>query len=167
MKKLTNILLAVLFACSITQLSFAQEQGDISVGAGVAYGFDIEEIGIQANGTYTLNENMRVGADFIYWLTDNEFGDYTAFEVNANFHYLFYNENDLVLYGLGSLGIHYVSFSFSAFGFSESVSDTELGLGIGGGLEYNLGGIKLYAEPRIFLSGLDQFALSAGVRLPI
>jgi outer membrane scaffolding protein for murein synthesis (MipA/OmpV family) len=75
MKKLTNLLLAALFVCSMTQLSFAQEKGDISVGAGVTYGFDIEELGIQANGTYTLNENMRVGADIIYWLTDAEFGD--------------------------------------------------------------------------------------------
>lgn len=158
MKKLTSLLFAAVLICAFTNLANAQEKGDISVGAGVAYGFDIEEIGIQANGTYTLNENMRVGADVIYWLTDDEFGDFTALEVNANFHYLFYNENDLVLYGLGSLGIHYVSYSFSMFGFSESVSDTELGLGLGAGLEYNLGGIKLYAEPRIFLSGLDQFA---------
>ena len=167
MKKITSLLFAALFICALSNLAIAQEKGDISIGAGVAYGFDIEDIGIQANGTYTLNENMRLGADVIYWLTDTDFGDYTAFEVNANFHYLFYNENDLVLYGLGSLGIHYVSYSFSMFGFSESVSDTELGLGIGAGLEYNLGAVKLYAEPRIFLSGLDQFVLSAGVRLPI
>lgn len=163
MKKLTSILFAVLFVFSITQLTFAQEQGDIAVGAGVVYGFDIEEIGIQGNGYYTLNENMRVGADFIYWLHDSDFGDFTSWELNGNFHYLFYNENDLVLYGLGSLGYHYVSFSF----MGASVSDSEIGLGLGAGVEYNLGSLKLFAEPRIFLSGLDQFAFAAGLRLPI
>ncbi|MEX0944713.1 MAG: outer membrane beta-barrel protein [Balneolaceae bacterium] len=167
MRKLTNLLLATLFACTFNQLAIAQEAGDISVGAGAVYGFDMEEVGIQAVGIYTLNENMRVGADFIYWLTDAEFGDYTAFEINGNFHYIFYNENDLLLYGLGSLGLHYVSYSFNMFGFSEDVTDSELGLGVGAGLEYSIGNLKLYTEPRLFLSGIDQFAISAGLRLPI
>lgn len=163
MKKITNLLFLSLFVCAMTQFAFAQDHSDISIGAGVAYGLDIEEIGIQLNGQYTLNDKMRVGADFIYWLTNDDFGDYTALEVNTSLQYLLYNNNNLIFYGLGSLGVHYVSYSF----LSASVTDTELGLGLGAGLEYNIGGIKLYTEPRIYLSGLDQFQISAGVRLPI
>lgn len=37
-------------------------QAQISVEAGITYGTDIEEIGLQASGTYVLNEEMRLGA---------------------------------------------------------------------------------------------------------
>ncbi len=169
MKKLTSLLFAAALVCSLQTSAYAQ--GDISVGGGIAYGLDIEEIGIQIGGTYDLNEEMRLGADIIYWLIGDEaFMDetdsFTYVEVNFNFNYIFYHENDLKLYGLGTLGIHYASISVDGPGFSESFSDTEVGLGVGAGLEYDLGGVKLYAEPRIFLSGFDQLALAAGVRIP-
>ncbi len=169
MKKLTYIFAVAMISVGISSNVHAQ---GISVGGGISYGFDIEEIGIQLSGTYGLNENMRLGADIVYYLIGNEnfFGEEistTALEVNFNYHYIFYNENDLTLYGIGTLGIHYIKSSFSIAGFSEDFSDTELGLGLGAGLEYNLGSVALYAEPRIFLSGFDQLALSAGVRIPI
>ncbi len=170
MKKLTTLVFAMLLTTAFSTTAVAQ----ISIGGGLAYGTDIEEIGIQVGGTYVLNENMRLGADIIYWLIGSEsfFGEsisYTFLEINANFNYIFYNENDLMLYGLGTLGIHYakVSFDFDDDFFAGSGSDTELGLGIGAGLEYNLGGVKLYVEPRFFLSGFDQLSLAAGVRVPI
>jgi opacity protein-like surface antigen len=163
MKNLISVLFVTILLSLLTQFAVAQEKGDIAVGAGVAYGFDVEEIGIQVNGYYTLNEKMRVGADFIYWLTGDDVIDLTMWEFNGNFHYLFYNKNSLLLYGLGSLGYHQVKTSY----YDQSVSDSEIGFGIGAGLEYDLGSVKLYAEPRIFLSGFDQFAISAGVRIPL
>ncbi|MCC5939990.1 MAG: outer membrane beta-barrel protein [Balneolaceae bacterium] len=169
MKKLTYIFAVALIVAGINSTVNAQ---GISIGGGISYGFDIEEIGIQLSGTYGLNEDMRVGADIIYYLIGDEsfFGEEistTALEVNFNYNYIFYNENDLIIYGLGTLGIHYFSSSFSFNGFSESFSDTEIGLGLGAGLEYDLGSVKIYAEPRIFLSGFDQFQFNAGVRVPI
>ncbi|TVQ05597.1 MAG: hypothetical protein EA359_02770 [Balneolaceae bacterium] len=170
MKKITTLAFAFLLTAVFSSSAIAQ----ISIGGGLTYGTDIEDIGIQVGGTYELNENMRLGADIVYWLigSDSFFGEtisYTFLEVNANFNYIFYNENDLIVYGLGTLGIHYakVSFDFGDELFSGSGSDTELGLGIGAGLEYNLGGVKLYFEPRFFLSGFDQLQLAAGVRIPI
>lgn len=171
MKKLICFLFAAILSVSFNTTASVQ----MSVGGGIIYGFDFEEPGIQVGGTYTLSPEMRLGADIIYWLVGDEsfMGDNfssTLLEVNANFNYIFYNENDLMLYGIGTLGIHYASFSydFSFNGFSESGSDsdTELGLGLGAGLEYSLGGVSLYVEPRVFLSGFDQLALAAGVRIP-
>ncbi len=174
--------------CTVTAalcLIFSNQlNAQISVGGGVTYGLDIEEIGIQIGGTYDLSPEMRVGADITYWLLGDEVYELemgleeriseTALEVNFNFNYIFYDEDALNIYGIGSLGIHYFSFEDELWisgtdhpqdSFSES--DTDVGLGIGVGFEYNLGSLKLYAEPRIFLSGFDQFALAAGIRLPI
>jgi opacity protein-like surface antigen len=172
MNRLIGFLFAFVLSVSLSTTASAQ----ISLGGGIVYGFDIEELGIQASGTYNLSPEMRLGGDIIYWLIgdDSFMGESwstTYMEVNANFNYIFYDENDLILYGIGTLGIHYASFSydfnFNGFSDSGSESDTELGLGLGVGLEYNLGSVVLYSEPRIFLSGFDQFAISAGVRVPI
>lgn len=167
MKKFKNLLLGAILSLGL----FTVSQAQISVGGGLAYGLDIEELGIQASGTYVLNEDMRLGADLIYWLTpSSDFVDMTMFEINANYNYIFYNENDLMFYALGTLGIHYMKASYSGPGseyLGGSGSDTELGLGIGAGMEYNLGSVKLYAEPRLFLSGFEQFSLAAGLRIPI
>jgi len=169
MKKITFILFVAIISLSLSQIASAQ----ISVGGGLAYGTNIEEIGIQVGGTYVLNEEMRVGGDFIYWLTEsNEFADVTFFEINANFNYIFFEEEDLVIYAIGTLGLHRASVDSNVDlggfgGFDVSSSETELGLGVGAGLEYDLGSVLLYVEPRLFLSGFDQLSLAAGARIPI
>lgn len=167
MKKLINLTFTILLSVGISATALAQgTEGDIAIGAGIAYGTDIEEIGLQASGTYVLNEDMRVGGDIIYWLTDDsDFASTTFVEVNANFNYIFHKQEDLIIYALGTLGIHYGKVDIE--GISNGSSDTELGLGVGAGLEYDLGGVVLYVEPRLFLSGFDQLSLAAGVRFPI
>lgn len=173
MKRVTLLIFSLFFILSLWSSLSAQNSNVISLGGGITYGFDLEEIGIQVVGTYSLNNNIRVGADFNYWLTDNEsaFGSSfstTLFEINGNVHYLFYNNDGLIFYAMGSLGLHYASVSIDipVYG-SESASDTELGIGFGAGAEYDLGPVKLYLEPRLFISGFDQFALSAGFRIPL
>lgn len=180
MKKLLTVLVitiatSLVFNLGMSKTALAQDglnEGDISIGANIGYGFDIEEIGIGVNGTYVLKPNMRLGADFTYWLTeDNDIVSVTFLEVNANFHYIFYNEEDLMAYGIGSLGIHSASVDSNVdtdFGnFGYSASETELGIGVGAGIEYNLGSVALFAEPRLFLSGFEQLSLTAGARVAI
>lgn len=172
MKKIDLLLICFALIFALNPLKTSAQTGDISVGGGLVYGFDVEELGIQVGGTYTFNPNIRFGVDFIYWLLPNEnfFGasfSTNAFELNGNFHYLFVNSGDVTLYGLASAGIHFVSVSVDIPGFgSESESDSEVEIGVGAGIEYSLGRLKLYAEPRVFLSGIDQFAFSAGIRIP-
>jgi len=163
MKTTTRLLVAL--ALLATLFTNAQNEGDIKLGAGLSYGLDIEEIGIQANGYYTLDEKMRVGADFNYFLTEStEAVDLTAWEFNGNFHYVFSRENDIVLYGLGSIGYHFFKSEVSILG---STTNSEIGFGIGGGIEYDLGNLLLFGEPRLFLSGADQLVLTAGIRFPL
>ncbi len=177
MKRFTVTLMASFLLTAISFNASAQtefEEGQIAINAGITYGFDIEELGIRAGATYFINENMRVGGDLTYWLTDDHAGSsfgqsysysWTALEINGNFHYIFYNQDELLLYGIGALGIHYSRVSMDIPGYgSESSSDSELGLGIGGGVEYNIGGFSIFAEPKLFLSGFDQLKFNIGVR---
>ena len=159
-------LLILFLALSLSNVQAQDnEESDIILGGGLSYGEKMSDLGIQLGGYYIYDETFRFGGDFIYWLRDSHSNvSYTNLEINANVHYLFYEENDITLYGIGTLGIHYMSFDYD---FAESVSDTELGLGIGAGIEYDIGAVLLYGEPRLFLTGFDQFALNFGVRFGI
>lgn len=168
MKKLFAGLVALMFLCSVaTQLS-AQN----SVSFGIVYGFDIEEAGFQLGAMHALNDRMSVGGDFVYYFIGDEefFGmkfSQKAFEINGNFRYKFYSQDGLDVYGLGTLGLHIISVKMTFGGDSESDSDSEVALGLGGGVQYNIGRASVFAEPRLFLSGFDQFQLTAGVRIGI
>jgi len=168
MKPITMILVALSVMMAGSFHATAQtdfEEGQIAVNAGLTYGFDIEDIGLRGGVTYFINENMRAGGDITYWLIGDEsfFGEsisFTYLEINGNFNYIFYNQDDLLLYGIGALGIHLARVSIAG----ESDSDSELGLGLGAGAEYNLGGLSIFAEPKLFLSGFDQLKFNVGVR---
>jgi opacity protein-like surface antigen len=167
--------LAAIFLC-VSHIQ-AQEQttyeaGQMAINGGLAYGFDLEEAGIRAGATYFLNEQMRVGGDINYWLVgdDKMFGgsvSLTYMEINGNFNYIFHSQDQVMFYGIGSLGIHYAKSSWNWAGIgggSGDNTDTKLGLGVGAGAEYNLGSISIFAEPKLFLSGFDQLKLNFGVR---
>ncbi len=148
-----------------TQAQTEFEKGQMAINAGISYGFDIEKLGLRGGLTYFLTPEMRIGGDLNYWLTESSSGgSSTALELNANFNYIFFNENNMILYGIGSLGIHYARVKLTVFGETISDSDSELGLGIGGGFEYNLGPISIFAEPKLFITGFDQFKLNIGLR---
>lgn len=157
------------------QHSEAQNQEKISIGGGIIYGFDLEDTGVQAVGTYLLTNNIRMGADFVYWLPDDihitsndQPLSFTLFEMNANLHYILNSTGTFQLYGLASLGLHYSKTDgLSGPYFTDSTqTEMELGLGIGAGLEANLRIVKLYVEPRYFMSGIEQFSVSGGIRIP-
>jgi opacity protein-like surface antigen len=155
------------------------ESGIKSINAGLAFGLDMEKLGLRAGMSYFLDENMRVGGDLTYWFTGEESSSFmgvsssvstTAYEVNGHFHYIFFNENNLIIYGIGALGLHYAKAKVSVSGTGiidgdTSSSNSEIGLGIGAGVEYFLENVSLFAEPKYFLTGFEQLKLSAGVRI--
>lgn len=172
MKKLltVGILVTGLILLSNTNLYAQGEAGDISIGGGLGYGTEIESLGIQAGGVYVINEEFRGAVDLIYYFPNDEFGyDFTWFEINANAHYLFVTEDDLIAYALGGLNIATLKFDYpdNQFFGGGSVSESEVGLNIGAGLEYDVDFAKLYAELKYALSSADQLVISAGLRFPI
>lgn len=99
-------------------LSAAEAQAQFSAGAGVLYGFELERVGIRADGVYSINETFRAAADFGYYFpetVEESFLNYTAtwkyWEFNANVHYLFVNNEEWNVYGIA--GINYLKFNHS------------------------------------------------------
>lgn len=155
------------------------QEGDLKLGGGLVYGSGLEntggdflgagafstDLGIRADGYYAITPQIRLGGDITYYFPDSNFGiSLSAWELNLNSHYIFQDENELILYGLGGINI-----TRWKIGNGSSISDTELGLNLGGGVEYDLDFADLFGEVKLggLGSNLSQFTLSAGLRFPI
>ena len=141
----------------------------LNVGGGIAYGSDIESAGVQVGGTYFLlqEQGIRLAADLLFFFPGEDVPgvDLNVWEFNANGHYIFNEADAFLAYALAGISLATVSLDLGQFG--GDVSDSELGLNAGAGIEYSIGGVKLYAEGKIVLGGFDQLVLSGGVRVPI
>ena len=148
---------------------FAQD-GTITLAPGLAYGGQVEKLGIRIDGYYTINENIRAGAELTYYFPEKS--SLMGTELKANFfaidfngNYFFYSKDQFSAYGLA--GLEFGIMSVKVGGNSDS--DTELGLNLGAGAEYAMDFGNLFGELK--LTGLagnyDQLVIGAGVRFKI
>ena len=141
-------------------------------GSGVGFGSLDNDLGVRVDGYYAFTPVIRAGGDFTFYFPKSEGDvDATVWELNFNGQYVFLDDDGLIVYALGGLNITGLSIdtpSVTVGGqtFGGSSSETEIGLNLGGGLEYNLDFADLFAELK--LGGLggdaDQFVLGAGLR---
>ena len=193
MKKI--LILFVFIVLASIQSNHAQtSEGDIAIGGGLAFGTGAlmevpgpggdlnNSIGIQLGGYYTISETIRAGLDFIYYLPASEsvedFGvtieeDLNVFEINANAHYIFVDESDFLVYGLGGLNITSVKTEVEAEDSEglieegvDGIDASEIGLNLGGGIESEIDFGILYGEVKYANLGgdADQLVISAGLR---
>ncbi|MBX2822783.1 MAG: outer membrane beta-barrel protein [Rhodothermaceae bacterium] len=172
LQKTYLVAFSLLFLLGITSVQ-NEAAAQLAVGGGLAFGTDIEAAGIQAGGTYFLLEEqgIRLALDLIFFFPgEDAVGfDINVFEINANGHYIFNEGDAFIAYALAGLSLATVSVDvdLGPFGGTQSASDSELGLNAGAGIEYSIGGVKLYGEGKLVLGGFDQFVLSGGVRVPL
>lgn len=145
MKKISITL--VLF--SIVSLAFAQEKGAIRLSGALAYGTEIEELGINFGGEYFFTNEISGGINYTIFLVSDP-ASYN--ELNFDGRYYFLKEKAQV-YGLLGLSSATSKFEGTVFGVPFSVKDSEVGLNIGAGVVYplsdkvGLNGQLKYATP--------------------
>ena len=165
MKKILSISTLIIALAFFAKTDAFAQEGQFKVGGGLAFGTEVEAIGIQAGATYGFTDEISAGADFIIFFPEN----IDWFEFNANGHYKFVAEDDMSVYALA--GLNYTSLSvdvpnFGGFG-GGSVSSSEIGLNLGGGAEFNVDFALIYAELKYVVSNADQLGISGGLRFPI
>lgn len=159
------LLLLIATSSAVAAQELVTREGDFTAGGGFSFGTNVSytggsESGITLQGYYGITDEIRAGAGFTFYLIGED--NISASEFNIDGHYIFTNEDGLVLYGLAGLNFSRVSVDTGGFG-SISVSDT--GLNLGGGVEYSLGEVFLFGEPKLTVGGFDQFNLTGGIRL--
>ena len=139
-------------------------KAQISIGGGLVYGTEIENIGISINGLYEINESWRAAPTFTYFLKKN-YVNWSVLDLDA--HYNFTEiENLGNLYALGGLSLTFWNwdndFNWGIPGLD--LNGTEFGINLGVGLYKKINeGLILTPELRYTLGDADYLRL--GVKL--
>ncbi|MEL7834726.1 hypothetical protein [Fodinibius sp. Rm-B-1B1-1] len=160
MKKLLTLGCLILGMIFFSNSNAYAQAETFKAGGGLAFGSEVEAIGIQAGAVYGFTDEINGAADFIIFFPDN----YDWWELNVNGHYNFMAEDGVRLYGLAGLNYANLSVDLGQFG---STSDSEIGLNLGGGAEYGLDFANLYGELKYVLGNADQLGISAGLRFDL
>lgn len=143
------------------------------IGAMLAYGTEIENIGIGANAEFGITDELSISPSFIYYLPkDNGPINVTWFEFNANANYYFLQDEKFDFYGLGGLNYTHVNVKYDGaiegLGGSANGGDGRVGLNLGGGANLNLGGnITPFAELKYVIIDGSQLVIAVGVKFNI
>lgn len=158
-----SLFLLLILAVSLN--GFAQKN-EKAIGLNLGYGSEIKSVAIGAKFNYGITDQIRVSPSFNYFL---EKDGLSAWEVNADVHYLFNVAPKVSVYPLAGLTFTGWTFDWGGMfedleGFEieeESTSNTEtkLGVNLGGGIGYRVTnniGIGLELKYSV-ISDFDQF----------
>lgn len=162
MKKLTLFaVITIAFAFN----SFAQ----ISAGGGLVYGTEQETIGFNLRGQYSITESIDVVGGLTFYLPNKEKqtilfatieSKTTMWAFDVDGHYNFGIIDKLKVYPLAGLNIAGVSVDVNG----TKASDTEVGLNIGAGANYEISDqLAGFFETKYTIGNYDQVVISFGV----
>ncbi len=166
-----KVLLAVLL---FGMAAAVEAYGQITyIGAAGHYGTAIKEFGAGANAIYTINEKIDIAPGLVYFFPHQE--DYydgfiknTWWSVNFDGHYIPVDNTFFQAYGLMGLSFTSVEvktdYNFQGKQFKDRNSTLELGLNIGGGIQFKLTEkIAPFAEAKYTLGEANQLVFSLGI----
>lgn len=158
------ILLVVVF-------SFSEAKAQISVGGGIVYGTDINNIGFSINGKYEINEDWSAAPSFTYFLKKN-YVKWSALDFDANYQIIDI-EKVGGLYALGGLNLTFWGIDTKRsgldkfadyYGGSIDTNTTDIGLNLGVGLNYTLTEkLAIAPEMKYTLGGVNYFRIGVKV----
>lgn len=125
---------------SILFFVVSESHAQISVGGGLWYGTDINNVGISVNGKYEFNEQWSAAPSFTYFLK-KDYLTWSALDFNANYQ-ITEIENVGGLYGIGGFGLTFWGIDGKSSGLDElseyigasidtNVTDFGVNLGLG------------------------------------
>lgn len=167
--------LGLVFIFLLMMAPLAQAQVGIEVGAGLIYGTEVEQVGLNARGGFRFG-NWRVapGINFFFPQNDDFFGGdlkTTVWSINIDGNYVFEPGGIVGVYplvGLNFTTVRVKSSSDNGGLFDETtVSDTEVGVNIGAGVEFDVKVIKPFLEFKYVIGNFDQAVFTGGVKFGI
>ncbi|MCK0159982.1 outer membrane protein [Allomuricauda sp. F6463D] len=171
--KTINLIIATALLC-LTFSFTANAQSETKLGALLAYGTEIESIGIGANAEFPIAEKLTISPALIYYFPKDEAGvSINWFEVNANANYYFLTDGNVDVYGIAGLNyssvkVDYDDSAFGGFLDDYSASDGRFGLNLGAGANFNTGGsITPFAELKYVIIDGGQLVIAGGVKFRI
>lgn len=162
---ISRYLLILLFFIGFVFNSIAQN--DSRLGGFLAYGSEVESMGIGVNAEFSISKNISLSPSFIYYFPKKE-GQVKInwWEMNANAHYYFLKQSKLEFFGLGGLNYTQIRINTDDFDGHSANSDGSLGLNLGLGANYEMG--KLFTpfiHAKYIVMENGRFVVAAGFRI--
>ncbi|MDR1198735.1 MAG: porin family protein [Prevotellaceae bacterium] len=144
MKVLKKAAIMLVVATAFAMNVSAQEQGDMALGVNLALGSGdgVTNYGIGAKFQYSITDPIRLEGAFTYFLPKT-YGKgiveskLNMWDISVNGQYLFSLNETLTVYPLAGLGVLGTSYKSDVIN-SASVSSTDFGLNVGGGIDFKL-----------------------------
>lgn len=163
MRKILVGLLAVVLCATVTPAAHAQRFGvqvdfgtDTDIGIGVRGEFDLRNV-FTNQGAFS---RAFIVTSFDYFFVDCV--DCTYWEINPMLAVPITIKNPKITPYLGG-GLNIGRISVDAGPPVGTVSDTDIGLNLLGGLRFPLGGVSAYTDARIVVGNNDQLVLTFGL----
>ncbi len=152
----------------------SQAQMQTKIGAALAYGTEIENIGLGATAEFHIAERISLSPNFIYYFPKEE-GPIKVnwWEINADGHYYFLADDGIQVFGLAGVNYSQVKvksdIDFGPFGGGDfEASDGRVGLNIGAGINFDLGSSLVpFAKLKYVIIDEGQAVIAAGVKFKI
>ncbi|OFY13100.1 MAG: hypothetical protein A2X11_13110 [Bacteroidetes bacterium GWE2_42_24] len=156
----------------IARPSMAQ-QGEMKLGAGLAYGSEIKSIGIGAKFHYGITDQIRLAPGFVFFLPKTDGGvKQTLWNLDLDGNYIFMENKGFTVHGIGGVNVSGYKITTEAVVYEElgytspsvEVSETKFGFNLGAGLLYPFSDrMHLLVEGKYVISDFDQIVISAGL----
>lgn len=171
MKKiyLSTLIISLGLFLSTPELHAQTDKGNMRLGGQLAFGTEIESLGIGANFDYAITDAILLAPSLVYFFGKSE-GEvsWSLFEVNLNGNYLFDTGNsNIIPYALAGLNLSFWSVDYEGFGFGSLGNSTNVGLNIGGGADFVVSTFFVFGELRYVISSSDQLVIAGGVKFPL
>lgn len=125
---------------------------------------DIEEFTIGGDVRYDLSQvdaPIQLSGALDFYFAEE---DVTIFTVDLNGHYVFPTEGTISPYAGAGLGITSVSVDVDTPSGSFGADDSDVGLNLVGGIEFQAGSVRPFAQGQFTVGGdFDRFGLTGGV----
>ncbi len=140
-------------------------QAQTRMGAFLAYGTEVGELGLGVNGEFYFNDQITLVPSFIFYMTDDSPAvKSTIWEMNINGQYYFASEQTALIYGFAGLNYTHLKYEFT----DGTSRDGELGVNIGVGADFDIDSMVLpFFQLKYVVSDYDQLVVSGGVRFTI
>lgn len=157
--------------CLFALMFFVQKaNSQTTVGASLAYGSEIETVGININGQYFITNTIAIAPAFTYYFPSTAIVlGYKRkwYEINVDANY--YPELNLVdgkLKPYGLVGANYSIVSFPYYNnYTNGDTVSKFGVNIGAGADFSIGKkITPFGQLKYTLSEFNQLQILVGIR---
>lgn len=131
------------------------------IGVMLGYGTEVEELGIGINGEFNINDKVSISPSFVYWFPEDPI---SWWEFNANVNYYFTKAGAADFYGLAGINLFSAKVDYNG----ENDSNSEVGLNLGAGANFNIGkNWEPFTELKFVIGDFDQLGIFFGAKFKL